>query len=53
MRRNRNVALDDAIAGLALVAAIMVMAISPARAEDSATIPPALKCADLTGWKLP
>ena len=46
-------ALDGAMACLALVAAITVIAISPASADNSANIPPALKCADLAALKMP
>ncbi|MBR1086439.1 tannase/feruloyl esterase family alpha/beta hydrolase [Bradyrhizobium manausense] len=53
MQQKGHVALDGAMACLALVAAITLIAISPASAEDSANIPPALKCADLTGWTMP
>ncbi|MGY4236490.1 hypothetical protein ACVIIW_005437 [Bradyrhizobium sp. USDA 4449] len=53
MQRKSNVTLDGAMACLSLAAAFMVIAISPASAADSTNIPPALKCADLTGWKMP
>ncbi|QAU47212.1 tannase/feruloyl esterase family alpha/beta hydrolase [Bradyrhizobium guangzhouense] len=53
MQRKGHVALDGAMACLAFVAATTIIAISPASADDSANIPPALKCADLTGWTVP
>ena len=56
MKPTRNVALDCAMVCLAL-GAVSMIAISPASAEaasDSApNIAPALKCVELTGWKIP
>src|SRR5438552_17610449 len=56
MKQARNVAPDFAMVCLAL-GVVSIIAISPARAggprDTSANIAPALKCADLTGWKIP
>ena len=56
MKPTRNVALDCTMVCLALGAVAMI-AISPAGAEGSSdsapNIAPALKCGDLTGWKIP
>jgi len=56
MKRTRNVALDCATV-CQVLGAVAIMGISPTSAEgssdSSATIAPALKCADLTGWKIP
>ena len=56
MKKKGNVALDCAVVCLAL-GAVSIMAISPASAEASSNsspnMAPALKCADLTGWKVP
>jgi feruloyl esterase len=56
MKQKRNVALDCAVVCLALGAASIV-GIPPASAEassdNSPNMAPALKCADLTGWKVP
>ena len=56
MKPTRNVALDCAMGCLA-VGVVSMIAISPASAEgasdSSPNIAPALKCVDLTGWKIP
>src|SRR5689334_9445344 len=56
MKQKGNVALGCAVVCLAL-GAVSIMAISPASAEASSNsspnVAPALKCADLTGWKIP
>lgn len=56
MKQKSNVLLARAMACLAL-GAVSTIAIPPASAEgqsdSSANIAPALKCAELTGWKVP
>ena len=56
MKQTRNAILDCAMACVGL-GAVSIVTVSPAKAEgssdSSAIVAPVLKCADLTGWKIP